>query len=47
MKLEVGVSMETLPLFGKKFLSNAAMWKRWHIDEKQLCPKKICKFYVG
>ena len=23
------------------FLSNAAMWKQWKVDEKQLCPKKI------
>ena len=30
----------------KFFVSNAAMWKRWKIDEKQLWPKKIWKFYV-
>ena len=41
-----GKSMETQPLSINVFLSNAAIWKRWDIDEKQLWPKKICKFYV-
>ena len=33
--------------FWNFFLSNAVMWRRSHIDEKQLWPKNSCKFYVG